>query len=131
EMQIAVSGAAGAVATQTQVLERWPDGSIRWALLDFQADAPRPYDVLLESGLGSAEGLIPRHGEGVAEIVSGGCRFRVGLAGQFRLEVSNEGQRTPSRIIRLELTRSNGMMSHADVSSVEWETSGPLRAVLR
>ena len=29
---------AGAKVFQTRTLARWPDGSVRWALVDFQAD---------------------------------------------------------------------------------------------
>ncbi|HJQ84436.1 MAG TPA: hypothetical protein VKA21_10195, partial [Candidatus Binatia bacterium] len=31
----------GATVAQSTVLERWPDGSVRWLLLDFLADVPR------------------------------------------------------------------------------------------
>ena len=131
EMRIVASGPAGPVATQTQVLERWPDGSIRWALLDFQVDAPHRYDVLVESSLPPIDGLVVGQNDGAAEIASGDCRFRVGLTGEFQLEVSRDAQEAPSRKVFLELTRSNGTVSHADVRSVAWETTGPLRSVLR
>lgn len=36
--QVALSDATGPLAVQTRPLSRWPDGSIRWALLDWQTD---------------------------------------------------------------------------------------------
>ena len=48
-------GSESAALLQARVLDRWPDGSIRWALLDFHATTdgrgPSRYDVIVRSGL--------------------------------------------------------------------------------
>jgi hypothetical protein len=39
-----------AVPLQSRVLDRWPDGSVRWVLFDWQADSPA-YRVRVSSGV--------------------------------------------------------------------------------
>lgn len=60
---------------QAEVMTRWPDGSVRWLLLDFQADAeamgetayeladgpPVPVPSLEWEGVADGEPLLPRH----------------------------------------------------------------------
>jgi hypothetical protein len=52
------------VPVQTEVLSRWPDGSIRWLLLDFQADAPAEGVGTYTLEYGEGRGGKGREGEG-------------------------------------------------------------------
>src|SRR4051812_20658133 len=45
--------AGRATALQTQVLDRWPDGSIRWVLVDFQHQPDRAGDFILRQSTSS------------------------------------------------------------------------------
>src|SRR5689334_13059769 len=52
--EVALYRSDAPVRVQGRVLDRWPDGSLRWALLDFQADAGTSdlfqYEVRIGSG---------------------------------------------------------------------------------
>ncbi len=132
ETHLGVSNAAGSLPLQTRVLERWPDGSIRWALLDFQANAPASYDVRVAATATAVpvDGLVVREEDGAAEVESAGLVFRVYPKGQFRLDVRGRHGRTAVRRVNIDLTRRDGTLLHPDVSSVAWESTGTLRSVL-
>ncbi|MEO6487029.1 MAG: hypothetical protein ABIO78_03690, partial [Thermoanaerobaculia bacterium] len=131
EQCICVSGAAGVVPVQAQALERWPDGSIRWALLDFQANAPASYDVSFGSTPVPLKGLVLREQNGTAEIESADLVFRVYSKGEFRVDVSDARGVTGPRRLSIDVMRQDGTLVHPDVTSIAWETQGGIRSVLR
>ena len=49
---------------QARVLDQWPDGSARWALVDVRADLVdgKPQTFVLSAGPGSATALPPQTG---------------------------------------------------------------------
>lgn len=76
---------------QTRVLDRWPDGSIRWALVDFQADFDGndgAYEIRCSqhsAGQARADHLATsRDGQIVVE--TGAARFRIVSGGSFPLQ---------------------------------------------
>jgi hypothetical protein len=130
ERCLTLAGAGGNVPLQASVLERWPDGSIRWVLLDFQADAPRTYHLrLARPGVGTS-GLNVRDCHGAAEIASSTAVFRVSGLGPFRLDVCSLDADIPTHRVALEIRGQSDTLMQPEVSSVEWETIGPLRSVL-
>ncbi len=82
--QLTVADAHGApVALQTRVLDRWADGSIRWALLDFQAvvqTADAAFSLIVGGLAPHADdrrAVVCRDADGVLEIDTGAAVFRV------------------------------------------------------
>jgi hypothetical protein len=57
-----LDGRGQAVPLQTEVLGRWPDGSVRWLLLDFQADVPAEGTAVYRLEYGD-EGMAGEEGE--------------------------------------------------------------------
>jgi hypothetical protein len=132
EGSIGLSGSAGVVPVQAGVLERWPDGSIRWALLDFQANAPAHYDVTLAAAeRPDLEAFAVRERDGTAEVESAGLTFRVPHQGEFQLEVRRADDAGSLRRVRIDVTLRNDVIAHPIVSALSWETRGDLRSVLR
>jgi hypothetical protein len=132
EARISVSGAATSIPVQATALERWPDGSIRWALLDFQANAPAAYQVAFSNApVAPLDTLTLREADGVPEIESAGLVFRVYPKGEFRVDVRGRQRRAAVRRVSIDLTRQDGVLVHPDVTGVQWEVRGPLRSVLR
>lgn len=129
--RIGVSGRSGLVPVQVEPLERWPDGSIRWALLDFAADAPAVYTVVpVSDPAPCGEPPVPAPGE-LAEIRANGLAFRVPSSGSFCMDVCDERAGGAARRISAEVTRADGELLRPEVTSTEWEARGPLRSVLR
>jgi hypothetical protein len=118
------------VASQTQVLERWPDGSVRWAVVDFQANAPASYAVSPGPTSGPANGVDVALTADGARAESGGLVFELAASGGFRLSVRpNAGGDERTGII--ELTRADGVCVQPTVLGLDWELKGALRSVLR
>ncbi len=136
---------------QTEALVRWPDGSIRWLLLDFP--------ISLQQG--ETARLTLRYGENdrpkkldnplrVAEtdesvtVVTGPHKFEFSKH-RFRLldrvwfdrnsdgQFSDDERITASQGVGIELTTPDGKVFRADLSActMRVEQSGPLRACIR
>ena len=80
---------AGAVPLQTRVLERWPDNSIRWLLLDFFADWVPGVELTYVLALRSESSNIPApvHSIAVTEEDTDGVTIATGVA-QFHLSTT-------------------------------------------
>ena len=117
------------VPLQTSVLARWPDGSARWALLDFQsqpeAGRTRTYTLLggpseAGSSIGERVTLLETdRGPGLQSGV-----VSVSPADRALLEISNRFE------VLFLLTDADGRVCEAKAETVEVETSGPLRSTL-
>ena len=146
---------------QARVLDRWPDGSIRWALLDFQADtdgrAPSRYDIVLTQGVETlAEGADPRVGpkpdtrvrpyedcsvsrvaiaahDGRLTIDTGAARFVVAPRGPFPFEsvVVDASPVIDSAGSGLFVESAHGESLTAEIERVAIEEQGPLRSTVR
>jgi hypothetical protein len=131
--------AAGVVIpAQREILDRWPDGTIRWLLLDFQVDAEPRRELSLELAAGKPEPPVPSD----LRIESDAAGFSVDT-GAARFAVTRD-RFAPFRSVRvggaeqLQAARSGWDCVDADgrtwtphVRALEAERNGPLRATLR
>ena len=144
------------VPLQAEVLGRWPDGSIRWLLIDFQATLaphqsrryvlrhgpgvtrkPVPGPPLIIS-LGSPENrIVPLLKTGPLRIQLAADRFRlldhVSLDRNGDGRFSDDERLTDDRASGIELVDGRGRRFRADLSLSTWtiEQHGPLRACVR
>ncbi len=145
--KFAVLDAAGKpVAAQFTVLGRWPsDGSIRWVLLDFDADveANDTKTFTFTEGKSTPPGVAPvvRAKDGCALVDTGPLRFKVSGAG-FRLLEDIEVRDAEGNWVELSgkgragaVLRESGGGAFASAgeerAKIEIEESGPRRAVLK
>lgn len=132
--RLALMDAEGIAAPlQTRVLERWPDGSVRWLLLDWQATVPGStcYSLAIDDGSEHASIRDPLRIAQTADRVTvetGKARFEVAVGGWFPLTGSVAGVPIEaSGIVRDEA----GAAYLPEIRSVCLEESGPLRASVR
>jgi len=125
----ALRDASGApVPLQADVTARWPDGSARWVLLDFQAVArpDRVADYVLSWGSASSSVLpadpVRRHDEPAAGLTAG--QVAVTGTGDALLDISGRWS------VDFQLTGSAGESCRTVVESCDIETAGPLRGTL-
>jgi hypothetical protein len=122
---------------QVQVLDRWPDGSCRWALVDFQAHSARHYALTVLTGgtPGSETPIAPairteRTGAGVI-VETGAARFRIepGRGALFAEVVVAGAPVVDARRTGVEAEDADGPLTvRTDRVSIELE--GPLRTVV-
>ncbi len=122
-----LSPAGEEVSSQITTLTEWPDGSIKWALLDFQADVPAQSKAvyMLEYGIKvrrttSASSL---------HVVDMGDSVKVDT-GALRLSIHRDRPFSP---LQIELTSTDGTVytSLSPPDQVEIEELGSMRAVIR
>ena len=132
------SGAA--VPVQALTTERWPDGSVRWALLDFCATAAaageRTYRIAIESPAAApSRQRIEITSNPHATIVNtGAATFTLtrGTAVPFaRVTIGGADALDPVRTPELVLTDARGRESRAIVRRIAVEEQGALRSTIR
>jgi hypothetical protein len=123
---------------QAQVLERWADGSVRWALLDWQgADGA----LVVHDGRW-ASGEVPASSEGAvraelrrdgALVDTGIARFELGAGGAFPFRsVTVRGARALDEARSgLTVEDGQGRLYRPRIERLEVEQPGPVRAVVR
>jgi len=139
------------VPLQTEVLARWPDGSVRWLLLDFQVDlAPKEKKTFaLRHGSDVRRRKVEqpiRMTEDDAHVVIDTGPMRCELSSErFRLldavwldadrngEFSDDERVTRAENAGIVLTTPSGKTFRADLADAELvvEQTGPLRACVR
>jgi hypothetical protein len=125
------------VPLQAQPLERWIDGSIRWALLDFRANLVHGKGACCELGVGES------HNEGPGEHTAGGFdgnemtldagawTLRVGPPPDFSLRVwPKDGDGSPLANAVVEIRDDADRLWPLEVESVVLEEPGSLRSRL-
>ena len=144
------------VPLQTEALSRWPDGSIKWLLLDFQVDLPphaskqftltygpdvQPSKIPgppLVITLGSPKHpIVPVVQTGPLKMILSTDRFR--LLDNLSLDQNGDGEFSPDerltddRTTGLVLKGPGGKPFRADLRLATWEVEqhGPLRACIR
>lgn len=129
------------VPLQTETLGRWPDGSVKWALLDFQAEGSKVGQYRLEYGSEVSRQNFPSSlevtaNEGEIRVATGPLRFtvdkrRFGLLSS--LTVGDQAVISATDPSLLELTGADGTRytSLQAPKEVEVEEAGPLRATVR
>src|SRR5258708_1312706 len=124
------------VCLQTRVLDLWPDGSVRWALLDWQADAAeQPYRLAAVDGNAVAwqTAVSATLRNGSVNIDAGSARFELG-AGRvfpFRSVYINEQPAIDAARTRLVAETDSGRTFLPRIDRIEVEEPGPVRVVIR
>ncbi len=120
------------VPVQVTVLDTWPDGSVRWALLDLKVDCPRQYSLQVRRdrpGVRSGTTLEVVRTGGDLDISTGIVRFRFTDGGDSLFEeVRGDGA---GRRVAVRMTGANGQPVASRIIRVSSETVGPLRTTLR
>jgi len=130
---------------QREALATWPDGSVRWLLLDFQVDLPasRPKALLLVYGQGATQAVFDETGISLSEdrrettIDTGPLRLvwqtrplrpfaTVHLDGAELL-----GAKEAADLHIVDLTGTTCRLSNCKLPSVTVEAGGPLRTAIR
>ena len=129
------------VMLQTRTLGRWPDGTVKWALVDFQADvaATSEAEFTLEYGSAVSRGTFDtplRVSEDVDGITVDTGRLRIRWDrlkfGPFS-EITRDGERYVDSP-HLVVTGTDGReyrSNNAEVETLEIEESGPVHCIVR
>lgn len=128
---LALHSPAGVVVPlQTRVLDRWPDGSVRWLLLDWLADVRGEAVYRLVAGAEPAptpERLVLTAGRGSLRIATGATTFQIleGLPFPFQ-SVVQHGVTALATSFRIE--EASGKRWECFVERCTVEEAGPIRA---
>jgi hypothetical protein len=123
---------------QSRVLDRWPDGSARWTLLDWQADAGLAANYRIHVASGPAPALstpivqVETRGE-AAVVETGAARFELGRGERFPFRSALAGGVSAldeSRTTFL-IEDEHGRLYTPRIDRLEVEEAGPLRAAVR
>ncbi len=130
--RIRVHGAGGApVPLQTRVLERWPDGSARWVLLDLQANCPDEYTLEVADAVSTPsqpDRLVVTLQEQTVRVATGTIDLVVDGQGLVRTGSTPRDEPVTAAI---EVTNAAGQMVPVRFSQPEIETDGPVKATVR
>jgi hypothetical protein len=125
-----------ATLLQTRILQRWPDGSVRWLLLDWLAAVSGPEAYTLSAAAPRAAPAGPRlavnqrGGEAVVDTTA--ARFRLHKGGRFPFESVAVGGTDVIDPTRSGFRADNvGKRYAPDITTLVVEESGPVRAVVR
>lgn len=132
---------AGPIPLQARPMLTWPDGSVKWALLDFQADLSAGKDNRLDLIYGKTPDDTPRHMSPVSmdkdgehlHVSTGPLKFSVSLTGPLPLEhievfgkpVLGQGD------LQSSVTIDGTVCQLRAMGLPVIEEPGPLRAVIR
>ncbi len=134
-----VDASGHAVPSETAILARWPDGSARWALVEFLATAPSgdyEYGVVVDQDTddGGAEvAMRANRLDGAWRIDTGSTSFVVGATTLDPLSEVFVGDATRSLVERCEmvLTDGDGVRHRARVDSLGPERVGVVRSTFQ
>lgn len=142
EEQLSLAQDGRPLPCQARALSRWPDGSLRWALVSFLLDVPERSEVEVELEIESAPGARPAPPKSVS-LEDDGQRIRVdnGMLSfsvdrrRFRLldSLALEGEsvlRGADCLAQKEGSPTAASSSHGSPRRVMIEEHGPLRAAL-
>jgi hypothetical protein len=125
------------VPAQVRTLDSWPDGSVRWALADFSADADfgrgRAYAVRLEHGdrvHAPSEIRVTHDGKNVL-VDTGRAHFEFTIDGAFPFSRISVGSTDPLDMGRTGMRiEAGGQPLDFRIACVTVQDAGPLRAEL-
>lgn len=124
---------------QTQALARWPDNSIKWALLDFQANvgAKESVQYWLQPATGTEtpvqhEGIVIQQSSSVVIVRTGPGEFFLDtqICKPFSRVVVHGVEIIDDRESRIVLIDEKGREHEPEIRSIAVEAAGPLRATL-
>jgi hypothetical protein len=121
---------------QVRALDRWPDGSVRWALLDWLADGgPAVYRVTVAPEAAAASGGGALHaaaGAAGVRVDTGAARFDLRPGGRFPLEsaVVAGGEAIDAGRTRFVVEDEAGRTYEPAMRRVVLEEDGPVRAAV-
>jgi hypothetical protein len=129
----------GVVPIQALPTERWPDGSIRWVLLDFQTtgvvSADRRYQLQLDGGPPAVQTPRVEIVQAAERIVvdTGAARFELQAGAGFPFAAVNVGGAAPidASSSALVVIDAQGKSWRARVTTIEVEARGPVRSSVR
>jgi len=137
--ELALYRSDAAVSLQSRVLDRWPDGSLRWVLLDFQADA-KPDDLPryeLRVGFASEAEVGPSsidltEDSGGVTVSTGAASFRMSPGVRFPFEHVHVAGATSIDVNRsgLRAEDEHGQSCTTSIERVAVEERGRLRSVV-
>ena len=127
------------VPVQALPTERWPDGSLRWVLLDFQAAgifAPdRRYHLKLDGGVKALQAPRVTIAEAAEQIVvdTGAAQFRLQPGGGFPFAAVTVGGLAPidAASSAFVVIDAKGATWRARITKVEVEERGTVRSSVR
>lgn len=137
--EVCLRGPAGEVPLQAEALARWPDGSVKWLLLDFLAGALRAGEnawAVVPAGRRKPPAPSPlrvREADGEVIVETGAATFHVSarrLLPFARVLVAGEDLLEPGSGGAL-LTDAKGRQRAPQVERVALEARGPVRATVR
>ena len=129
------------VPLQVEVLDRWSDGSVRWALLDWQAtlDGPASYRLAFataeESASGVEDAVRAKRGEGGVTVETGAASFAIDAdRGAPFLVVgtveATDGARADAVRVDLRIEDESGTDYEPVIRNLDIERDGPVRATI-
>ena len=133
-----VDGAGRAQLVQSRVLDRWPDGSVRWALLDWQVSVDDGATCLagVAAGAdpaGTPGGLVAELLDGRLAVDTGAARFSESVGGRLPFDevaVSRRPAIDPERS-GLRVVDAAGRRYRAEIRRLELAEAGPVRVAVR
>ena len=127
------------VSMQALPMERWPDGSLRWVLLDFQAagifEPDRRYHLKFDGGVTALQAPRVAITEAAEQIVvdTGAAQFRLQPGGGFPFAGVTVGGLAPidAASSAFVVIDAAGRTWRARITKVEVEERGPVRSSVR
>jgi YetA-like protein len=127
------------VALQARVLDRWPDGSVRWTLLDWQANVNGPTSYVLRAGASGLEAPLTGpcvqavgEGDGVVRINTERAQFVLRPGNDFPFEsvIVGGGAAIDQGRTRFTVEDESGRLYRPQVYRLRLEEAGPVRAAV-
>jgi PcRGLX-like N-terminal RIFT barrel domain len=115
---------------QSACLDRWPDGSVRWALLDFQASFPGEYQLSLGQRAATHEHRVvaSQNAKGI-DVSTGVSRLTFGVGQQFPIgSVQVSGREVLDRQASAFILNVDGREHALEIADVRIHHDGPIRA---
>jgi YetA-like protein len=124
------------VAFQSRVLDRWPDGSVRWLLLDWQASLTgntrywlstvAPAEIQMHDG----DRLVVFHKDKQIVVDTAAARFLLGLGAGTELISASQGPGGSASRASLSVLDDRGRAYVTHINRLEIEENGPLRSAV-
>ena len=134
---VGVRGSDGRLPAQVRALERWPDGSLRWAQVDFRATmqpglAARYHVIVGPDVPQQAPTMTHQDADGVV-IDTGAARFVIRRGGAFPFDaVLVDGRPViDPACSALSVQLADGRDLRTRIRNVHVEEDGPLRSIVR